>query len=167
MFCPKCASKVADKQVYCRTCGLKLDAITREVGEQLPSTHFAKIRQRKERLEKLGVATLSCAALIGLSMLMAIVFYWKLILFGPDVLFWAATIAMIVMGLASVVLFNYPNAVMGYDKLNPRLPSPPEPKNHPDTKRQLESPLFEPASVTEHSTELLSKVPATRRSSSS
>jgi hypothetical protein len=158
MFCPNCAAKNDEAQTYCRSCGLKIDAISRSVAEQFPSKEYAAINRRKELFERFGVAALSISGVIGLMLLLAKVFYWKLILFGPEVLFYSATGAMILFGLLSVVFFNYGKIFLNFDKLNPRLP---EHDHHLSdgtaaTNRRLDNKPFEPASVTEHSTELLS-----------
>jgi hypothetical protein len=156
MFCPNCSASNNDDQHFCRSCGLKLDAIVMELAEQRPSPEYAELMQKVRRFEKLGVASLTIFALIGLALLFSKVFYYKLILFGPEVLFWAATIAMIAFGLLSVFLFNYPKFGIKLDKVNPRLPIPVMPPDRKaTTKKLLADPPFEPASVTEHSTELL------------
>jgi len=108
MFCPSCGGENRREQNYCRNCGLKLDAITQAVAEQRPSTEYAELQRRKELFEKLGLFSLSVAALIALGLLLAKVTYYKLILFGPEVLFWSAFGALILFGLLSVFFFNYP-----------------------------------------------------------
>ena len=104
----------------------------------------------------LGIGSLSFAGLIGLASLLAKVFYYKLILFGPEVLFYSAFGALVLFGLLSVFFFNYPKLFMNFEKVNPRLPAAEanDPVSLP-TNKLIEDPLFEPVSVTEHSTELL------------
>ena len=104
----------------------------------------------------LGIFCLSVAGLIGLGSILAKAFYYKLILFGPEVLFMSAFGALILFGLLSVFFFNYPKLFMKFDKLNPRLPVV-EASDRPSmpTNKLLDETRFEPASVTEHSTELL------------
>ena len=156
MFCPNCAAQNNDDQHYCRTCGLKLDAITREVAEQFPSAEYAALARRKRAFEIVGMFSLSISALIGLMLLLGKVFYYKLILFGPDILFYSALGALMLFGLLSVFFFNYPKLFMKFDKLNPRLPVSDE--NAAvllDTNKLIDDRAFEPASVTEHTTELL------------
>jgi hypothetical protein len=159
MFCPNCASANSTDQNYCRSCGLKLDAIAANLAEQFPSVEFAELERRTRRAQLLGVGTLSVAGLIGLAMLLGKIFYAKISLFGPDAVFWGAFIAMICFGLLSVVFFNYPQFGLKMDRVNPRLPAPPVETDTPapGTNKLLADPPFEPASVTEHSTELLKK----------
>jgi hypothetical protein len=156
MFCPNCAARNDAEQHYCRTCGLKLAAISREVAEQFPSEEYAALAIKKRRLEMMGVCSLSVAGIIGLMLLLSKVFYYKMILFGPEVLFTSATGALILFMLLSVFFFNYPKLVMKFDKLNPRLPAAGVDEQSPrDTNKLIDDRPFEPAAVTEHTTELL------------
>lgn len=157
MFCPNCAAPNTDDQSYCRSCGLKLGAISKEVAEQFPSAEYAVLQRRKRLFEILGIGSLSIAGLIGLGSLLAKVFYYKLILFGPEVLFYSAFGALVLFGLLSVFFFNYPKLFMNFEKVNPQLPAigAAESGNSIPTNKLIDDRPFEPASVTEHSTELL------------
>ena len=124
--------------------------------EQFPSIEYAALARRIRRFELIGVASLSIAAIVGLSVLIVKAFQYKVILFGPEVLFYAAFAALLLFGLFSVFCFNYKEFV-NFDKLNPRLPVS-ETDNKVEkvtTNKLLEDRVFAPASVTEHSTELL------------
>lgn len=155
MFCPNCAAPNADDHSYCRRCGLKLDAIAKTVAEQFPSVEYAALARRIRKFEIVGVASLSIAAIVGLSMLIVKAFQYKIILFGPDVLFYAAIVAFLLFGLFSVFCFNYKEFV-NFEKLNPRLPvADNDDVEKWSTNKLLEDRVFEPASVTEHTTELL------------
>ena len=157
MFCPNCAAQNDTAQHFCRACGLKLDAIAEDLAAQRPSEEFAKLLARKRRFEMLGIFSISTAGIIGISMLIAGAFYYKMQWIGPELLFRSASIALVLFALASVFFFNYPKLVMKFDKLNPRLPNVPKKDVEPVTTRKLiEDRPFEPVpSVTEHSTELL------------
>lgn len=161
MFCPNCAAPNADEHSYCRRCGLKLDIIAKSVAEQFPSEDYAAIANRIRRFEKLGVGSLSLAAIVGLAMLTAKVFKLQIELFGPNTLLYFAVAAFVVFGLLSVYCFNYKEFI-DFDKLNPRLPLPDKSEVEKfTTSKLIEDRQFEPASVTEHSTELL-EVPIKR-----
>lgn len=155
MFCPNCAAPNADEHSYCRRCGLKLDAISKSVAEQFPSEQYTAIANRIRRFEKTGVASLSVAAIVAFSILIVKAYEYKLILFGPNVLFYAGMAAFALFGLFSVYCFNYKEFV-NFDKLNPRLPSPEKEESERFTTNKLiEDRPFEPASVVENMTEPL------------
>ena len=161
MFCPNCATPNADDHSFCRRCGLKLDAISKNVAEQFPSEEYVAIANRIRRFEKIGVASLSVSAIVALSMLIVKAYEYKVILFGPNVLFYIAVAAFVLFALFSVYCFNYKEFV-NFDKLNPRLPLPDKSEAEKFTSSKLiEDRQFEPARVTEHSTELL-EVPIKR-----
>ena len=156
MFCPNCGGRNRAKQNYCRTCGLKLDAVAEALIEQRPSKEYAELRRRKERFEKLGLVSISVSALIGIALLFAKVTYYKMILFGPEVLFWSAFGALVLFGLLSVFFFNYPKVVMKFDRVNPRLDHIADEPGASSTNRLIEDRPFEPVpSVTESTTDLL------------
>ncbi len=158
MFCPNCGSENSVDQNYCRSCGIKLDAIVRAVSEQFPSQEFAALQRRKERFNKLSLMSLSVAGLIGLSLLMFIAAYYKLILLGPELLYGSAIGAVIGFLLLSIFFFNYPKLFMKVDRLNARSLGAEDPTkpNVATTNKLIDDRPFEPVpSVTEHSTELL------------
>lgn len=157
MFCPNCGSSNQPSYVFCRACGLKLDEVKRVVAEQIPSEEFAALQRRKELFERLGLFSLAISGIVGISMLVWKVGEIKASIFGPEVLIWSAFGALAFFGLASVFFFNYPRWFMDFEKLNPRLdPAKPEIESKDrTTAKLLEDPIFEPASVTEDSTELL------------
>ncbi len=150
MFCPNCAAQNNDDQHYCRTCGLKLDAIARQVADQFPSPEYAALARRKRVFEAMGIFSLSVAGLVGLMLLITKVFYYKLLLFGADALFMGAGVGIAVLGLLSILFFSYPRIFMNFEKLDQAGDG--ETLN---TAKLIEDRMFEPASVTEHTTELL------------
>ncbi len=158
MFCPNCAANNRSEQNFCRSCGLKLDAISRNVAEQFPSVEYAKLQKRKETFEKLGLTSLAVTGAIGLGMFIFKVGYYKLMLFGPEILLWSAFGAFAVAGLLSVFFFNYPKQFMKFEKIDP-IVSPTDISSDAaplPTNKLIEDRSFEPiGSVTEHSTELL------------
>lgn len=156
MFCPNCGGENRREQNFCRSCGLKLDAISQVVAEQTPSLEYAARQRRKDLFERLGLFSLSVAALIGIALLFAKAAYYKLILFGPEVLFWSATGALMAFALLSVFFFNYPKLFMKFEKVDPRLGSTDGTAPAIPTAKLIEDRPFEPVpSVTENTTNLL------------
>ena len=105
----------------------------------------------------LGVVSLSTAGVIGLMLFLSKVFYYKLLLLGPELLFGSAIGAIILFLLASIFFFNYPKLFLKLGRVNPRFSEQAEITT--PTNKLLNDPRFEPASVTEHSTELLQRKP--------
>lgn len=159
MFCPNCGKENQAGQRFCRSCGLKLGDVANMVAELMPSAESAALRKRKRLVEKVGLASLSVAGLIALmSVLMAAALY-KLVLFGPEALFWATGAALTAFVLLGVSLIGYSKLFMRSGAVDPRSPAEPEePAAAAPTGKLLEDRYFEPApSVTERSTELLSR----------
>lgn len=154
MYCPNCGTDYQAALVYCRSCGLKLDEISRNVAEQFPSPDYAAAVRRKERFDMLGLCSLVIASITGLSMILYKVGSYKAELFGPATLFWSAVVAFAVFGMLAVFFFNYPKKFMNLDGINRRL-EPSEPARPIDTQKIIEDRVFEHASVTENPTELL------------
>ena len=142
--------------MYCRSCGLKLDAIAKNVADQFPSEEYVILQRRKERFEKLGLGSLGLTAVIGLSTLIWKVAEFKADLFGSNVLLWFAFGAFALFALLSVFFFNYPQMFMKFDSANPRLRPTivTDPEKAATTGKLIEDRIFETVgSVTEHSTE--------------
>lgn len=59
MYCPNCGNKNSADQKFCRSCGLGLQKTAESLAEQLPTKIEKSLQQRKEKLERLGVAALS------------------------------------------------------------------------------------------------------------
>ena len=155
MFCPNCGAQNESAQHYCRMCGLGLDAISVELTAQNPSPEMALLLKKKRRIEKLGVYSLSIAGIIGLCLLIAVTVYYKLAILGPELLFGSAVGALILFLLASIAFFAYSKYFRRFVYSNKDLPEQRDLKN--ETKKLINDAPFEPASVTEHSTELLKR----------
>ena len=97
------------------------------------------------------------ASFIGLLILFGQLFYEKLKVLGPDLLFGGASIGLVFFMIAAAALLSYPKMAMRFDKLHPRPPLEVDSDTAPapDTNKLLADTPLEPASVTEHSTELL------------
>jgi hypothetical protein len=165
MFCPNCANKIETEQNFCRFCGLKIGSIVQIVEEQNPDNEFLILQRRKKLFEKLGVFALSCFGIIGTSYLLFKVVYYKMLLFGENVIFWSAFAAFIVFGLLAVFFFYYPkifiNAKLG--ELKEKIGESEKNQVAGETGKLLSESRFEPASVTERPTELLEAEPKTRK----
>jgi hypothetical protein len=165
MFCPNCGVENGLAQNYCRSCGLKLDAILEVVSEQFPSKEYAAFQRRKEVFAKLGVGSLSIAALIAIAYVLTKVALYKLILLGPEVLFGSAAAALIGFLLLSVFFFNYPKLFMKFEPVKTVRPDAEKPVLSSPTNKLIDDRPFEPVpSVTEDSTELLANPRQSRRS---
>ena len=107
MYCPNCGNKNAEDQNFCRSCGLGLEKIAESLTEQLPSVAVQSLQQRKEKLEHLGVASLSVFGLGVFGLLLYSIFSKLMLSQGPLVAVLAVLAAIIFLGsgLASVILF--------------------------------------------------------------
>jgi hypothetical protein len=107
MYCPNCGNKNADDQNFCRSCGLSLEKIAQSVSEQLPTVAVRSLQERKDKLERLGMASLSIFGLGIAGLLLYNIFFKLLPTYGPLVATLAVIVAAIFIasGLASVILF--------------------------------------------------------------
>jgi len=107
MYCPKCGNKNAEDQNFCRTCGLGLEKIAQSLTEQLPSVAVKSLQERREKLERLGIASLSVFGLGVFGFLLYNVFVKLMVSEGLliAVLAVLGTIIFISAGLTSVILF--------------------------------------------------------------
>ncbi|HEU4835612.1 MAG TPA: zinc ribbon domain-containing protein [Pyrinomonadaceae bacterium] len=154
MYCPNCGNKNAEDQNYCRACGLGLEKIAQSVSEQLPSVAVKSLQERKERLERLGVASLSVFGLGIFGFLLYNIFSKLLLSQGLFVAVLAVLAAIIFLGsgLVSVVLFAKAKELKeaaGNRQLNPS-------GDTAETTGKLLEPHQQPAfSITDRTTNLL------------
>jgi hypothetical protein len=107
MYCSNCGNKNAEDQNFCRSCGLGLEKIAQSLTEQLPTVAVKSLQERKERLERLGVALLSVFGLGFFGFLLYNIFFKLLLTQGALVASLAVLGAIIFIGsgLVSVILF--------------------------------------------------------------
>ena len=154
MFCPNCGTKNNVGLNYCRSCGLKLDAVVEAVADQLPFQVDAAMQRKKEKAERDAFIHLSIAGAICL-IISVLLFtqYTNLGYYFGAVLPGAIVLMVFLLGPALGHVY--------YAKsLKPKhLPLTEDPAPTGVTSRLIEDRPFEPAvSVTESTTELL-KVP--------
>jgi hypothetical protein len=154
MFCPNCASPNNETHSFCRKCGLKLDEVKRAVAEQYPSIEYERMKRRVERLERNGAAVLVAAGITGFALLVLRFFLHDLVPLHPDVVIYAFVGIIIPLGLFAAVAFGY-RRIVDLEKLKPQIPSPSG--STQSTNKLLGDPVFEPASVSEYSTQLLER----------
>ena len=106
MYCPNCGNKNAEDQNFCRSCGLGLEKIAQSLTEQ-PTVAVKSLQERKERLERLGMASLSVFGLGFFGFLLYNIFFKLLLTQGALVASLAVLGAIIFIGsgLVSVILF--------------------------------------------------------------
>ena len=154
MFCPNCGTKNNVGLNYCRSCGLKLDAVIEAVAEQVPSQVDSEMQRKKEKAERDAFIHLSIAGAICL-IISVLLFtqYTNLGYYFGAVLPGAIVLMIFLLGPALGHVY--------YAKsLKPKhLPLTEVPAPTGVTSRLIEDRPFEPAvSVTESTTDLL-KVP--------
>lgn len=157
MYCPNCGNNNSVDQKFCRSCGLGLEKIVQSLTEQLPTKLDESLQERKEKLERLGVAALSVFGVGILSFILYNVVY-KLMLTQGKILAGLGLLALIVIlgcGLLSVVLFAKAEEVKEASAKR-QIKEPTELRPSEDTRELLPEARPDPIfSVTESSTELL------------
>ena len=155
MYCPNCATVISTEQKYCRSCGLGLEKIAQSLVEQLPTKFNESLQQRKERIERWGVAALS---VFGLGILGITLFHIVKVFLEGRLLAGLGYLALIIMlacGLLSVILCAKAKEVGEY-KTQKRPASPEVLPNTNTTANLLPPEHVEPSlSVTDATTELL------------
>ena len=154
MFCPNCGTKNNVGLNYCRSCGLKLDAIVEAVADQLPSQVDAEMQRKKEKAERDAFIHLSIAGAICL-IISVLLFtqYTNLGYYFGAVLPGAIVLMVFLLGPALGHLYYAKSLKLKH------LPLTEVPAPTGVTSRLIEDRPFEPAvSVTEGTTEHL-KVP--------
>ena len=155
MYCPNCGTEISSDQSFCRACGLGLEKIAQSLVEQRPNEFAESLQQRKERIERWGVAALS---VFGLGVLSVPLYKIAMMMLEGRVLAGLGFLALILVlgcGLLAVILFAKANEV-GEAKSKGRGGSPATlPKTNTTAKLLPSDQLDSVPSVTERTTELL------------
>lgn len=153
MFCPNCGTKNSVGLNYCRSCGLKLDAIIEAVEDQLPSQVDAGMQRRKKKAERNALIHLSIVGVICL-IISVLLFtqYTNLGYYFGAVLPGAIVLMVFLLGPALGHLYYAKSLKPKYRPMADEVPI-----STGVTSRLIEDRPFEPAhsSVTEDTTELL------------
>ena len=164
MFCPNCGANNATEQKFCRSCGLNLEQSARSLLEQVPSAERANLLRREQSLERfggiaftgLGIALL--AGLLGLLYYIFMLNIWS----GRNIPLGIILMLVIVFGsMAVAYIYMIEAAKDRRTGVDPDLTR--ELGKGVDTGKLLEEGNFEPASVTERTTELLHVENKTRK----
>lgn len=155
MYCPNCGTTISSDQSFCRACGLGLEKIAQSLVEQRPNEFEESLQQRKERIERWGVAALS---VFGLGVLSIPLYKIVMMMLEGRVLAGLGFLALMVVlgcGLLAVILFAKANEV-GEAKLKGRGASSATLPKTNTTAKLLPADQLDPVpSVTERTTELL------------
>jgi hypothetical protein len=111
MYCPSCGNKNSEQQKFCRSCGLGLEKVAQTLIEQLPTKTDRSLQERKERLERLGMAALSVFGIAVLGLFLYYAFISLMAEKGVLIATLLTLVGFIVIGcgLLSVILFAKAN----------------------------------------------------------
>lgn len=155
MYCPNCGTIVSGEQSFCRSCGLGLEKIAQSLIEQRPNEFEESLQQRKERIERWGVAALS---VFGLGVASIPLYKIVMMMLEGRVLAGLGFLALLVVlgcGLLAVILFAKANEV-GAAKIKGSAAAPDTlPKTNITARLLAEDQLDSIPSVTERTTELI------------
>ncbi|MGD9589215.1 MAG: hypothetical protein AB7Q37_00875 [Pyrinomonadaceae bacterium] len=157
MYCPNCGEEDRLDQNYCRSCGLKLDAISNYVSEQFPTEEFARFQRRKAIFEKLSLLSISVSGCIAFAVVMVKAAIYKMLLFGEELILGSAIVALFAFALLSAILFGYSRLFMRFKTVEENFqPKETVPGRGRPTSKLIEDRPFEPVqTVTEDTTDLL------------
>lgn len=156
MYCPNCGTIISSDQSFCRACGLGLEKIAQSLVEQRPNEFEESLQQRKERIERWGVAALS---VFGLGVASIPLYKIVMMMLEGRVLAGLGFLSLFVVlgcGLLAVILFAKANEV-GAAKIkgNRSGSSATLPKTNTTAKLLPSDKLNSVPSVTERTTEFL------------
>ena len=105
MYCPNCGTTISTELKFCRSCGLGLEKIAQSLVEQIPTKVEESLQERKERIERWGVAALS---VFGLGLLGVALYHIVKMMIEGRILAGLGYIGLMIVlgcGLLSVILF--------------------------------------------------------------
>ena len=123
------------------------------------------MERRRKRVERLGYLSLSVAGVIAVSLVLGLAGYFKLVLLGPELLLLSALGALVAFVLLATAFLGYSKFFLTQARPNESTSeSADTPLSFAATNRLIaDTPIDPIPSVTEHSTELLDRIPRQRR----
>lgn len=162
MFCPNCG-KETNEQKFCRDCGLKVEKIFKVLVEEIREKEKTSIEKRNDLFRKLGFVSLSLLFGLIFSCIFYLAVYYKFLIFGKETMGVIGLIAIVFLGLLSLVFFNLPN-LFDRKEVSDEFSKGSEIEEARITEKLLSEGNFEPvSSITENSTELLFTENKTRK----
>lgn len=155
MYCPNCGTTISTEQKFCRSCGLGLEKIAQSLVEQIPTKLEESLLQRKDRIERWGVAALS---VFGIGIISVALYHIVKMMIEGRFLAGLGYIALMIVlgcGLLSAILFAKAQDVGSIQTKGRVLPPEDLPANT-TAKLLRPEPLGFTPSVTDATTELLS-----------
>ena len=164
MFCPNCGANNSTEQNFCRSCGLNLEDTAKSLLAQIPSAESANLLKREQMLEKFGNVAFGGFGIVLLLAIGGIIYaiITGMILSGKNPWVGALLTAFIIFAALTLVFVVF-NEDIKEKKKKLSLQAQKELAEPKTTDKLLEEKPFEPASVTENSTELLLTKHKTRK----
>ena len=164
MFCPNCGANNTTEQNFCRSCGLNLEETAKSLLAQIPSAETANLLRHEKTIERFGSFALGGLGVVGLIAVTAGLWYLvtKFIVTGTNIFAGILLISFFVFAILSLIFVIF-NETLKEKKAKLKLPEENELAAPKTTGTLLEEKPYEPASVTENSTELLLTKNKTRK----
>lgn len=164
MFCPSCGAKNGTEQKFCRSCGFNLEISARSLLEQLPSAKSVGLTKREQAIEKFGMVAFTGLGLVLLSGVLGLLYYifmlniWN----GKNIPLGIILMLLVVFGVMALTYIYIVASDDGKKMVgNPGMAR--ELDKGVDTGKLLEEGDFQPASITERTTDLLHVENRTRK----